>query len=148
MVNRERVIMAVIVAVVLLTAGLTLQKVTSDTYQERVQQEMGEARAYCNQVYGNPQIVMSNVVGGHGGTHCLANLNGPHLHTIPERYIEQAYQAEQAGRDLGWDVETARQQAEPKPIYTSPLLLIPALALVIAVLLSYVQNWRRGSSPS
>jgi len=80
-----------------------------------IQQQQAEASAYCHQVYDDPSVYTAAVQGGHGGTHCVANNHGPHLHEIPEEYIHEAYEANQSGETLGWDVATASEQAKGKP---------------------------------
>lgn len=128
--------------VVVASAGLPIAYMaTNEGYQERVATAIAQAQAYCEAVYGDPAVYQANVVGNHGGLHCDANEDGPHLHAIPEKYQKRAYEAQQAGEELDWSIETAREQAEPmawhEP-YSSALTVALAVVVIAAGLIGVI----------
>jgi hypothetical protein len=124
--------------------------------KDEIEEARQQAQAYCYQVYDDPDVYTANVVGGHGGMHCLENGDGPHLHEIPQERIEQAYQANQSNTDLGWTVENAKSHDSEKPdeipllgIHLSELGMLALVALGILALVTtigLVQRYRDGSS--
>jgi len=128
-----------VIGVVVVAGVLFIPIVDSGELATVAEQDFKEAQAYCEQVYGDESITNSMVVGNHGGWHCTANQNGPHLHAIPEEYKEQAYQAEQSGSALDWTVADARDHAEPTPWYQSMfgvVIVTAILAVLIGVAIS------------
>lgn len=140
----------VVILVAVASAGvLVVDRFTDGEFQKEIQQEQAEAKAYCQQVYGDNRTINAMVSGGHGGLHCVGNEHGPHLHDIPDNYIHTAYYASQNGTDLGWGPETARQQAVndriplvglPQDSWTDVLgitLVVAVAAMVIGLLRRY-----------
>lgn len=122
-------IVALAISCIVVTGGAILV-IEATGEKQQVQQQEAEAAAYCDQVFGDDRLLLANAVGRHGGLHCVANDGRPHLHDIPEQYKEQALQAEQAGRDLGWSPATARQHAQEFRSEHSWVELHPMVGLV------------------
>lgn len=79
-----------------LVHGLLFLMVTPEMKAE-MRHDVEQARAFCYQTTGSPDIVNAQAMGEHGGLHCLANDDGPHLHAYPEQAREDALMVNRSG---------------------------------------------------
>lgn len=143
----HKIIITVVIVSVLIGAGAMAWATTGQVSHDGMQRQVAMAEAYCGQVYGDSDVYSAAVVGGHGGLHCVANTDvenrdsrtGPHLHEIPQKYKQQALEAEREGRDLGWSVETAHKHGDKRAwwqfeqLQYMPQLLAISFALMLVV---------------
>jgi len=140
------VLLALIVASAVAFVGVHVLNLHS---QQEMQAQHEMAQAYCEQAFGDDDVVVSAVVGGHGGYHCLANQHEPHYHEVTQEARQAALEAERNGEQVDWSTVDRYKDTGPwerqLQSYVSMLpitLGIIALALGIGV----IQRRRREGS--
>lgn len=111
-----------------------------------IEREYEQAQAYCYQAFGEPTIGHSNVIGNHGGWHCEANENDPHLHDATDEAIHAAYYANQTNQTVDWS-EIDRYEPTHKRGYTPTLFglgSILGLGLLMLVAIKYAPGMAGG----
>lgn len=141
----------IIIAIVLTVLLMQLLLTTGVIDTEEIERQGELAEAYCGAVYESSEVYNANAVGGHGGLHCVDNDYGPHLHEIPQKYLERAYAAQQSGEELGWTVDTAREHAKEKPdeipvlgVYPRDLVNLLGVTGALALAVIGIGWWQRG----
>lgn len=88
--------------VVLVIAGVIGGQLYSELHSDEFSAYVEKAEAYCFQSYGDASLLNAQVVGHHGGFHCAANRDDPHLHDVTDEALEAAFHANQSGETVDW----------------------------------------------
>lgn len=114
-----------------------------------------KARAYCYQWYDDPRTGIAQVFGEHGGLHCIANNDDPHLHEVTDEALEAAYRANQTNataqmvadrRDEFDRFEAPRNRPGifPVPLYT--VIFVGISVVIVGGLIAIIAGRRSGES--
>lgn len=131
-----RMAVPLLIVVIMLFVGLQVLNVAAGPTAD-IDREIAESRAYCYQAHGDPSLGNSMVIGNHGGLHCLANDDEPHLHDVTERAKMAAYLANESNRTVDqWpeDRYEPRHKREGMPDILSGVSLLLIGGVFIAAL--------------
>jgi len=100
-------------AIVTIVAVQLLAVMGSPGSGTSIQEEIQTAEAFCYQAHGDARIEQSQTFGAHGGLHCSANDNGPHLHAYPDDALDDALNANQTNASF----DAAAYETEHYPLF-------------------------------
>lgn len=134
----------VLTLIVASTAAFVGLHVLNPDFQQEMQAQNEMAQAYCEQAFGDDDVIISNVVGNHGGYHCLANQHEPHYHEVTKEARQAALEAERNGEQVDWSTVDRYKDSGPweRQLQTY-LTLVPILAGIIAVVFGIGMIQRR-----
>jgi hypothetical protein len=141
------VLLALIVASTVAFLGVHVLNLHS---QQEMQAQHEMAQAYCEQVFGDEDVIISNVVGNHGGYHCLANDGSePHYHEVTQEARQAALEAQRNGEQVDWSTVDRYKDTGPwERQLQSYLSLLPVTVGVIGLVvgIGVIQRRRKGGS--
>lgn len=141
--NRSDVIRYVPLLVAIVVVGITGAAIVDIATGDELQEQTEQAKAYCYQAYGDPTLANANVVGNHGGLHCAANDDDPHLHDVRPEALAAAHRANESGHVVNWAAveryksPDERADAEDLRFFGTGLALVVGMVLVVPV----VRRW-------
>jgi hypothetical protein len=140
------VLLALIVASTVAFVGLHVLNLHP---QQEMQAQHEMAQAYCEQAFGDDDVVVSAVVGGHGGYHCLANQHEPHYHEVTQEARQAALEAERNGDRVDWSTVDRYKDTGPWERQLQTYVSTIPIALGVMVLgygVGQIQRRRKESS--
>lgn len=130
---------------VVVTGFVVVDEVSGGEIKQNIQHSTEVAKAYCYQAFGDSSIYVANVVGGHGGYHCLANEHDPHYHQVTQEARQAAHRANQTGEDVDWAEISRYKEQSPTEEYLLELGAVVPIAFVGATVvgvIGLVQRYR------
>lgn len=129
----------------LIIAGAVGAQVVTTIQNTDFEQQRAEERAYCDQIIGpDASLWVGGSTGKHAGYHCSKGPYKFHLALVPDEYKQQAYNASQAGQDLGWGPKTFNEHKNPNrvgPSLPEQLAGVIVLTLIVAFVLGLIKRY-------